>query len=123
MAAAPAGRDFDAAVAERQFRHPRAETGAVEQFHTAALQQPGADPRLDPAARAALQHDAVDAGAGQQVGEHQPGGAGADDSDPGALHGRYSPGTVRTVGAASACACAGNHSAASTTVTATAAST
>ena len=105
------------------FCHARAEARAVEQVHAALLQQSGPHPRLDPAARPALQHHALDAGAGEQVGEHEAGGAGADDPDPGALHGRYSPGAVRTVAAASACASAGSFIAASTTTTATAAIT
>ena len=92
-----------------------------EQFHAALLQQAGQHPRLDPAARAALQHHAFDAGAGEQVGEHEAGGAGADDPDLGTLHGRYSPGAARTVWAASAFASAGSFIAASTTTTATAA--
>ncbi len=66
---------------------PVAEAGLAQQFDGGMLQHARADPLLDVLAAAPLEHDGVDAGPVQQVGQHEPGGAGADDADPGARGG------------------------------------
>ena len=51
----------------------------AQQLDGRVLEHAGADAVLDVLAVALLEHDAVDAPRGQQVGQHEPGGSGADD--------------------------------------------
>ena len=56
---------------------------ALEQVDGALLQHAGPHALLDVLAGAAFEHDRLDALAGQEVGEHQPGRPGPDDGDLG----------------------------------------
>ena len=64
--------------------HPQARAGPVQQVDRALLQHAGPDPLQHVTRRLALQDDVVDAFAGQQLAEHQPSRAPADDGDLGA---------------------------------------
>ena len=55
--------------------------GIGERVHAALLEQPGADAAFDIGAVAGFDHDAVDAGAGQQMRQQQPRRPGADNAD------------------------------------------
>jgi hypothetical protein len=53
--------------------------GRGKQINGALLEDSGADPPLDVAARLAFEHHAVDAVKMQELGKQKPGGSGADD--------------------------------------------
>ena len=57
----------------------------LEQVHRSLLEHAGAHALLDVLAVARLEHHRVDPGPVQQLAEHEPGGAGPDDPDLGAL--------------------------------------
>jgi hypothetical protein len=89
------GAQVDAAVADALPLETVADAVLAEQVHRALLEQSGAYPLLDVLAAAALQHDGLDALHVQEMGQHQPGGPGTDDSDLGSQGGRVPP-FVRT---------------------------
>src|SRR5262249_54442728 len=71
----------DAAVDDSLPLHALADARVAEEAGGSLLEHPRADPRLDVLATAVLEHDRVDAFQVEQVREHQPGRAGADDAD------------------------------------------
>jgi hypothetical protein len=82
--------ELDAVVHEPLALEPLADAHLDEQLDRALLEHAGADARLDVGAIARLEDDGLDALAVQQVAEHEPRGAGADDAHLGA-HGRILP--------------------------------
>ena len=84
-AVAGAAEAQDDAVMDEAFAvHPRADPGIAHLLAGVVLHQPGADAAFDVGAGLRLDHHAGDAGAGEDLAEQQPGGAGADDADLGA---------------------------------------
>ena len=81
--AVPLARELqrDAVVHDALAAHPLADAGGVQQVDGALLQHAGADAGLDVLAAASLEHHRLDAGQVQQLREHEPGRAGADDRD------------------------------------------
>ena len=74
----------EAAVGQAFAMHAVAGAGLVQQVDRHLFQHPCADTRLDVMAGVTLQHDAVDPGDMQQLGQQQAGRASADDCDLGA---------------------------------------
>ena len=84
--AGSAEAQVDALVLVPGGEHPLRGAGVDEQVDAAMFEDPGPVGGPDGLVLAVVHHDAVDPGAGQQVGEHQPGGASADDADAGLDH-------------------------------------
>ena len=59
--------------------HPGADPGVAQEVHRPPLQHAGADAAEDVLAALAFEHDAVDTGAIEEVGEQRSGGSGTDD--------------------------------------------
>jgi hypothetical protein len=76
--------EIDAVVEHAFTLHARADAGLDEKVARPLLDQSGADAAFDVVAAAVLQDHAIDALEVEEVREHQPGGAGADDTDLGA---------------------------------------
>ena len=79
----------DAVVLEPLRVEPAPEADLAEQLHGGRFEHPGALPRLAVGAAPVLDHDGVDPGQGEQVGEEQAGRAGPDDADLGSLPDRH----------------------------------
>ena len=75
----PVEGELDAAVGEALAIEAFGEPELAQQLDGRVLEHAGAHPVLDVGPVALLEHDAVDATGGEQVGEHEPGRAGADD--------------------------------------------
>ena len=79
--ALPGELELDAVVDDPLALHPLPHARLDEQVGCALLEHARADAVLDVLAAAVLEHDRLDALALEQPGEHQAGGAGADDAD------------------------------------------
>ena len=77
---------LEALVHEPLALEPLAQPGGLEQVDRALLEHAGAHALLDVVAAARLEHDRLDAVAGEQVAEEQAGRPAADDADLGAHH-------------------------------------
>ena len=75
----PSNGELDAAVGEALAIEAVGEPELAQQLDGRVLEHAGPDAVLDVGPVALLEHDAVDAAGRQQVGEHEPGRAGADD--------------------------------------------
>ena len=75
--------DLDAAVGERLAIEAGGEAEVAQQRHARVLEHTGPDAVLHVPAAALLEHDAVDAAGGEQVGEDQAGRTGAQILEPG----------------------------------------
>ncbi len=73
--------DEDAVVGEAFAAEAVGEAGFGHQIDGALLEHAGADGGLDRGARAAFDDDGVDAGAREEMREHEPRRTGADDCD------------------------------------------
>ena len=71
--------ELDAAVGEALAVEAIGEPELAQQLDARVLEDAGAHAVLDVGPVALLEHDAVDAASGEQVGEHEPGRTGADD--------------------------------------------
>ena len=72
---------LDAVVHEALAAHALAHARGVQQIDGALLEHARADPLLDVLATARLEHDRLDALELEQLRQHQPRRAGADDAD------------------------------------------
>ena len=79
--AATAKAQLDTVMGQTEALEPLADTSFNQQVDGALLEQAGANPLFDILAAASLEHDGLDSGEVQQVGEHQASGARADDAD------------------------------------------
>lgn len=70
---------FEAVMQQAFALQPLADASALQQFHTALLQYPGADARQHMLGRLPLDDDAIDAGEPQQFAQQQARWPGADD--------------------------------------------
>ena len=77
--------EVDAVVLEPLRVQPAPEADLAQQFHRGRFEHPGALPRLAVGAAPVLDHDGVDSGQGEQMGQEQAGRAGSDDADLGSL--------------------------------------
>jgi hypothetical protein len=75
----PVDRELDATVGEALAIEAIGEPELAQQLDGRVLEHAGAHPVLDVRPVTLFEHDAVDAAGGEQVGEHEPGRAGADD--------------------------------------------
>lgn len=80
MAASAEGQ-FDAVVAVTVPVHPCGDAGSDQEVDGVLFEDSGTVGLFDLPAAAQIDHDRVDPGAGQQVGEHESGRAGSDDAD------------------------------------------
>src|ERR1700677_2884356 len=79
--AASAEPQVDAVVNQTFARHPFAEARRVQQIDAARSQHPGPDAALAVRARTRLHDHRLDAGAIEQMREHEAGRPGSDDSN------------------------------------------
>src|SRR5579862_721380 len=79
--AAAAESQFDAMMGQAQALQPIADAGCMEQVDGALFEQAGANALFDVLTAASLEHNGLDAGEVQQVGEHEARGTGADNAD------------------------------------------
>ena len=75
--------DLDPGVLVALAEHPVGDAGVDEQADAAGLEDSGADGLRDLGVRPVVDDHVVDPVAGEQVGQHQPGGSAADDADSG----------------------------------------
>ena len=78
--AAAAEAQLDAVMAQAFALHPLADAGFGEEIDRALLEHAGAHAMLDVVAVAALEHDRLDAGAVQQMRQHESRGTRAEDA-------------------------------------------
>ena len=78
---APPKREIDPVVEHAFALHALADAGVDQEVGRPLLEQAGADAALDIVAAAVLQDDGFDAGEVQEMRQHQPGRARADDAD------------------------------------------
>ena len=106
----PLEGQLDAPVGQALAVEPVGEAEAAQQLDRRVLEHAGTDAVLDVVAVALLEHDAVDATRGQEVGQHEARRPGADDRDLGVCDAHQTAAGVAMV------ACSRRSSASSATV-------